>query len=253
MNEEIWFESAGVRLFAVERGNGPAVVFLHGGLADHRASLYRIGALASSHRLVTPDVRGAGRSVFAGELAWTMLADDLVALLDRLELDRAVVGGVSAGSGIALAAALRHPDRIEALVLALPAFAGTERGQTPAQRDAKVRMAEAGERALVDGVEAILPLYAALPPAIRDFAVAMAREFDPGSVAATTRFLASGAQPFTRLDALRSLAMPTLVVPGTDPEHPPEVAELYADVLPRCTLADPSADLAAVARDFVAG
>ncbi len=254
MNEavrEIWFESAGVRLFAVERGEGPAVVFLYGGLADHEASVYRIGALASSHRLVMPDVRAAGRSVYGGELSWALLADDVVALLDRLELERAVVGGVSAGSGIALACALRHPQRIEALILVRPTFAGSERGETTAQRAAKERMADAGRRALAEGIDALLPLYDALPPPLRELAVAMARRFDPASVAATTRFLASGAQPFARVEDLRALAMPTLVVPGDDPEHPAEVAQLYASVLAKCMLGEPSAELAIVAAAFL--
>lgn len=255
MNEskhEIWFESAGARLFAVERGRGEAVVFLHGGLADHQASEYRLGGLASTHRVVTPDVRGAGRSVYAGAMTWDRLADDVVALLDHLAIDRAVVGGVSAGSGIALRVALRHPTRTRALLLVAPTFAGNERGQTEAQRAAKVRMHEAGERALVEGIDALLPLYAALPTAIRELATAMARRFDPASVAATTRFLASGVQPFDRVDELAQLTMKTLVIPGTDPEHPREVAELYTRTMPRCTLGDPNADLAAHFVEFMA-
>jgi pimeloyl-ACP methyl ester carboxylesterase len=255
MNEskqEIWFESAGTRLFAVERGEGEAVVFLHGGLADHQASEYRLGGLASTHRVITPDVRAAGRSVHAGELSWDMLADDVVALLDGLAIDRAIVGGVSAGSGIALRVALRHPTRARALVLVAPTFAGNERGQTEAQRAAKVRMHAAGERALTEGIDALMPLYAALPTAIRELATSMARRFDPASVAATTRFLASGVQPFDRIEELAGLTMKTVVVPGTDPEHPREVAELYASTMPRCRLGHPDSDLAGYFVEFLA-
>ena len=250
--KEIWFENEGTRLFAVERGEGEAVVFLHGGLADHEASEYRLGALGSTHRLITPDVRGAGRSVYDGAMSWDLLADDVVALLDRLAIERAIVGGVSAGSGIALRFALRHPGRTRALLLVAPTFAGSERGHNDAQRVAKARMREAGERALVEGIDAIVPLYAALPTAIRELATAMARRFDPASVAATTRFLASGVQPFDRVDELARLSMPVLVIPGTDPEHPREVAELYASTMPRCTLGDPGAELATYFVEFVA-
>ena len=246
--QEFWFESVGTRLFATQRGEGPTVVFIHGGMADHRAALYRAGALSSSYRLVTPDVRGAGRSCFRGELGWEQLAADVAALLDHLGQDRAVVGGTSAGSSVALAFALRHPTRVEALVVASPIYG--ER-LTAAQRTAFDRMDRAGRRALEEGIEAILPLYDALPPSVREKAVEMARAFDTASVAATNRFLARGEAPFSDLRELSAVTSPTLVVRGSDPEHPPEIAELYAEYLPAYELADPTADLAGTISDFL--
>jgi pimeloyl-ACP methyl ester carboxylesterase len=242
---EFWYESAGARLYAVERGRGPAIVFMHGGLADHRAALFRVGSLAAEHRLIAPDVRAAGRSHHAGPLSWQLLADDLAALLDHLGLARAVIGGVSAGSGVALAFALRHPRRVRALLLVSPVYLGSERGLNEAQRHAMQRMDDLGRRAAVDGIAAIFPLFAPLPPPIRDVALTMAAGFDPASVAATTRFLASGAQPFADLADLAAIAAPTLVVPGTDPEHPAEVAGQYARTFPCAALVDPGADLLA--------
>jgi pimeloyl-ACP methyl ester carboxylesterase len=242
---EFCYESAGARLFAVERGRGEPVVFLHGGLADHRAALFRAGSLAAAHRLIAPDVRGAGRSIYSGELSWELLADDLAALLDHLDLERAVIGGVSAGSGIALSFARRHPRRLRALLLVSPVYAGAELGLDDAQRRAMDRMGAVGRQAASEGIAALFPLFVALPPAIRDIALTMAAGFDPASVAATTRFLASGVHPFTRLAELAALAVPTLVVPGTDPEHPAAVADLYARTLPGAALVDPTADLGA--------
>lgn len=239
------FESAGARLYAVERGRGEPLVFMHGGLADHRAALFRVGSLAAAHRLIAPDVRGAGRSHHAGDLSWEQLADDLAALLDHLGLERAVVGGVSAGSGVALAFARRHPRRLRALLLVSPVYLGRERGLNDAQRAAMRRMGDLGQRTATEGIAAIYPLFAPLPPALRDIALQMAAGFDPASVAATTRFLASGAQPFTDLGDLATITAPALVVPGTDPEHPADVAGQYARALPRATLIDPGADLLA--------
>ncbi|MCA9710399.1 MAG: alpha/beta hydrolase [Myxococcales bacterium] len=240
---EIWFQRAGTRLFAVEQGHGHPVVFLHGGLADHRASLLRTRELVASYRLITPDVRGAGRSVDAGPLHWSALADDVPALLDHLGLQRAVVGGISAGSAVALAAALRHPERLDALLLVSPVYPGPQRGLHPAPQAAMERMDEVGQRVLVEGIDAILPLFMALPPPIRDAAVEMARGFDPASVAATTRLLASGEQPMASLAELGTLAMPVLIVPGSDPEHPVEVAQLYAQVIPGAAVGEPDTAL----------
>lgn len=242
---EFWYERAGAPLYAVERGHGEPVVFMHGGLADHRAALFRVGSLAASHRLIAPDVRGAGRSHHAGPLTWELLADDLAALLDHLGLACAVVGGVSAGSGLALAFARRHPRRVRALLLVSPVYLGSARGLSDVQRAAMQRMDDLGRRAAVDGVAAIFPLFAPLPAPIRDLALTMAAGFDPASVAATTRFLASGAQPFADLADLAAITAPALVVPGTDPEHPADVAEHYARTLPRAARVAPGADLLA--------
>jgi hypothetical protein len=124
-----------------------------------------------------------------------------------------------------------------------------------AQRIAMHRMYEAGKRSLTDGIEALLALYAALPPPVRDIATAMARGFHPGSVAATTRFLASGAEPFAQISDLGQLSMPTLVVPGVDPEHPEDVAARYAAAIPGAVLGDRdgAASPAAVVEAFLRG
>jgi pimeloyl-ACP methyl ester carboxylesterase len=95
----------------------------------------------------------------------------------------------------------------------------------------------AAQRALIEGIAALEPLFEALPLSIRDGALAMVRSFDPASVAATTRFLASGSQPFAQLAELAQLSVPTLIIAGRDPEHPAEVADLYAATLPSSVLA----------------
>jgi pimeloyl-ACP methyl ester carboxylesterase len=97
-------------------------------------------------------------------------------------------------------------------------------------------MDAAGSRAIAEGVQVLLPLFEGLPAPIRDRARAMAAAFDPASVAASTRFMASGAQPFAAAAELAAIAAPALLVPGTDPYHPAEVAEVYRRNLPRCTV-----------------
>jgi len=240
----VWFESAGSRLFAIDKGLGLPLLFFHGGLADHRASLFHVGRLAVAHRVVMPDLRGSGRSVHAGDLSWDLLADDAGALLDHLEIEGAVVGGVSAGSAVALRFALRHPRRALGLLLKSPVYPGGDRQLTEAQWAAFRTMEAVGRRAVEEGIEVLCPLYERLPEAIREAALEMMRGFDPASVAATTRFLASGAQPFATVSELSAIEVPALLVPGTDPEHPAEVCALYAAHLRRATIVDPaSADL----------
>ncbi len=241
---ERWTDCEGARLFALDEGSGRPLVFLHGGMADHRAARLRVAPLAPRHRVITPDLRGAGRSRFGGALDWDRYADDVVALLDDLEIERATIGGVSMGSGVAVRFALTHPERVAGLVVMSPVFAGADRGLNAAQRDAFAKMDAAGQRTLTDGIESLRPLYAALPEPIHSAAIAMMLGFDPESVAATTRFLATGAQPFDSIDALAAIEAPVLLVPGADPEHPREVAELYAAHLANAEWVEPE--------DFVA-
>jgi pimeloyl-ACP methyl ester carboxylesterase len=243
---DLRFERDGTRLFAVEYGEGRPIVMLHGGMASHVASLPLVAPLASRYRVLTPDVRGNGKSWYGGPLTFDQLADDVAALLDHIGVDRALVGGVSGGSGVALRFALRHPDRTAGLVLVKPVYAGEERGYTEPQKQTFAMMDAVASRALDEGVQVLRPLYANLPPEIREKALAMLEGFDAASVVTTSRFIASGAQPFKSAADLRSLSMPTLLVRGDDPLHPPEVSDLYAGNIPSCSIAPAStADVAA--------
>lgn len=219
---------AGIRHFIAEGGAGRPLIFLHGGLADHRAALIHVGAAAGRLRVIAPDLRGSGRSVDAGPLDWDRLADDVVALCDHLGLERAVIGGVSMGSGVALRVALRHPSRLGGLLLVWPAFAGATRGPTPAQRAACAMIAAAGERARIEGVDALRPLYEGLPAPLRERALALLADFDAASVAATCELLSMRTQPFAEEEELAAIDAPTAIVPGVDATHPAEVARLYA-------------------------
>jgi 3-oxoadipate enol-lactonase len=237
---EIWFENEGVRLFAVEDGEGRVIVMLHGGMASHVASLPLVAPLISRYRVITPDLRGSGKSWSGSRLTFDQLADDVAALLDHIGVDRAVVGGASGGSGVALRFALRHSSRTAGLVLVQPVYGGEERGYTEQQRETFAMMDAVASRALAEGVQVLRPLYANLPEPIREKALAMAEGFDAASVVATSHFIASGAQPFTSAAELRSLSVPTLIVRGDDPLHPAEVSDLYAENIPGCSVAPAS-------------
>lgn len=246
---EFWFHAPdGARLCAVERGDGPALFLLHGGLADHRACAPLAEPLAGRFRVITPDLRASGRSHHHGPLTWDLLADDIAALARHLDLARAAVGGISFGTGVALRAALRHPALVSALLLVHPVYAGADRGLTAAQSDAMRTIDAAASRAPTDGIDALLPLLDTLPPAIRERARTVVRSLDPRSVAALSRFMSSGAQPFATAADLAAITCPTLVIPGVDPQHPPSLADLLAAHLPDATVSSDADHPAAVIR-----
>jgi pimeloyl-ACP methyl ester carboxylesterase len=80
--------------------------------------------LAGTHRVVCPDLRGFGASPMPGEAYAD--ADDVAHLLDVLGLASATVVGASFGGRVALELAIRHPDRVDSLVLLCPAHRGLE-------------------------------------------------------------------------------------------------------------------------------
>jgi pimeloyl-ACP methyl ester carboxylesterase len=235
---EIRFENAGTKLFAVESGEGRPIVLLHGGLANHLACRVFGAPLDARYRLITPDLRGSGRSIFRDELSWDLLASDIVALLRALGLERAVIGGVSMGAAVATRAALRHPDVIDKLVILSPAYGGTELGLNAAQRRAMRAMDDAGCRAPEEGVEVLLPLFDALPESVRDRATRLISTYDAQSVATTTSFMASLVQPFECGEDLQQIAAPTLVVPGVDATHPREAAEVFRVNVKSCSFVE---------------
>lgn len=228
------FEHAGSRLHAYEAGEGPALVLLHGGLANHLACWQFAAPLVSRFRVITPDLRAAGKSHFAGPLTWDALAGDIPALLASLGIARAIIGGVSFGAAAATRVALRHPGVVDALLVLHPAYGGAQLGLSPLQQQAMDAMDAAGRRVVSGGIEQLLPLYAALAPEVRERAKRMAAGFDPASVATTTAFMASGAQPFERGEELAAITAPVLLVPGVDPYHPREVADVYRANLRHC-------------------
>lgn len=106
-------------LYYSRRGRGPAVLGIMGFALDQRFWAAQIPAVTATHEFVTYDHRGVGRSTGTPPVTIEALAEDALRLLDHLEIDRAVVFGVSMGGAVAQRLVLDHPERVSALVLAL--------------------------------------------------------------------------------------------------------------------------------------
>ncbi|WP_031158094.1 alpha/beta fold hydrolase [Streptosporangium roseum] len=107
-----------------EAGSGPVVVLVHAGCADRRMWDHQFRTLSERYRVIRYDWRGYGESGDAtGEFAHH---EDLLALLDAFEVDRAVLVGSSDGGKISLDAALTAPERVTALTLVAPGLSGYE-------------------------------------------------------------------------------------------------------------------------------
>jgi 3-oxoadipate enol-lactonase len=239
MMQEFWYDAGGVRLYAMQQGSDRAIIMLHGGGADHRACLAVVAPFSARYRVVTPDLRSSGRSWCAGRLTWDRLAEDVHALMEHIGAARAVVGGISMGTGVALRFVHRFPERTAGLLALAPVYRGRELGLTEYQATAFASLGPALARAPKHGIEAFRPLYQT-SPAMEAYFDGMIGSFDLGSFMATNQFMASGAQPFESVRDLESIAVPALLVRGNDPMHPPEISDLYAARLRRCSTVDRS-------------
>lgn len=119
------------------RSDGPAVVFSNSLGSTHRMWDPQLAAFERRYRVVRYDTRGHGQSpVPEGPYTIDDLADDLVALLDTLDIERAHLIGLSLGGMTAMRVAARNPERVGRLALLctathLPPYdAWTERAAT---------------------------------------------------------------------------------------------------------------------------
>lgn len=105
-------------LFAEEAGtkNAPALILIHGNMLDRRIWDPNITALAEYARVIRYDMRGFGRSGPKSRQRGRAI-DDLRRLLDHLDLDTAVICGLSMGGVTATHFTLTHPERTTGLIL----------------------------------------------------------------------------------------------------------------------------------------
>lgn len=113
----------GVELAYREMGKGEPVVFVHGGINDLRVWQHQMEAFGARHRTVAPSCRhfhpNAGPAA-GDELPLPTLAEDLAALLRRLDLAPAHLVGSSSGAFVCLLLASGRPELVRSLVLAEP-------------------------------------------------------------------------------------------------------------------------------------
>jgi pimeloyl-ACP methyl ester carboxylesterase len=180
------FTHRGRRLGYREVGSGSRVIVLtHGLLMDNRMYTKLAATLAArGNRVIAVDMLGHGTSDQPHDMtAYSMsqFGRDVIALLDHLRIEQAVVGGTSLGANVALEAAVFAPARVRALVLEMPVL----------------------EHALPAAAAAFVPLALALrvsQPTMR-FLAAVTRRIP------RTHFLVDTFIDFVRRDPAASLAV----------------------------------------------
>jgi pimeloyl-ACP methyl ester carboxylesterase len=253
----------GSTLSAIEIGSGPAIVLGPSFLWDARMWVPQIAALRDRYRIIVPDLWGHGRSgpMPAETTDMRALARQHLALLNRLEIERFAVVGLSVGGIWGAELALMAPERVTALVLMDTSLAA-EPEETRARYFALLDACEASGGLPDAAREAVVPLFFSpdvgtrRPDLPAEFD-AMLRAWDPARLVDSVVPL--GRLIFGRRDALDDLAqltMPALVMTGSDDiVRPPAEGRRMAERL-RCGFLEvPGAGHIATleAPDFVAG
>lgn len=184
-------------------------------------------------RVIAADLRGYGAStVVPGVTPLATFAEDVAALADHLGVGRFVLGGLSMGGQIVLECVRQFPDRLRGLVLA-DTFAQAE---TPEGRTNRNAMAD---RLLREGMagyaeEVLWKMVAPHNTAAGEHVSRMMHAAPPEGAAAALR---GRAERPDYTPVLGTIAVPTLVVVGSDDEYTPvSDAEYLHDRIPRSTL-----------------
>lgn len=197
-------------------GTGTPVVLLHGFPFNRTMWSDQIEMLAARHRILAPDLRGLGESsATTGPATMEEMAKDVSDLMEKLNISRAAVCGLSMGGYVALALYRMFPLRARALVLA-DTRSGADTEEAKANREVLAR------KALDDGMagiaDAMLPkLLAPTTVAKNPAAVTRVREMilktKPEGAAAALRGMA---QRRDQTSFLSRVVAPALIVVGSE-------------------------------------
>jgi pimeloyl-ACP methyl ester carboxylesterase len=116
----------GIDVYYREQGEGPPLLLLHGGLVSSSprwagvpvSFASHLDTLAARFRVITPDTRGCAGTAHTGtgSISFALLADDVAALIEALDLERPLVAGFSEGAITATILGLRAPGSVAAIV-----------------------------------------------------------------------------------------------------------------------------------------
>lgn len=206
-----------VDLYYEEIGAGKPVVLIHGFPLDHTTWLPVSNLLATKARCVLPDVRGLGRSPVTGiETSISSMGDDIVRLLDRLSIEKAVIVGHSMGGYICMEIVHNHPDRVSGLGLVATRASADTPEKAAGRLSDRQEVLKNGPAKLIDTMASRLTE----DPEIRDQLLEIMKKNSPEGIAMALYAMAH------RMDAteyLEALSIPVAMVIGIkDVFSPPD-------------------------------
>lgn len=115
---EHYVKANGLNMYYQEYGSGEPLVLLHGGMGVGNDFGHLIPAFSKQFRVITADSRGHGKTDNpGGKFSYRLMADDVAALVNALELNRPLICGWSDGGQIALELGMHYPDLMKCMVV----------------------------------------------------------------------------------------------------------------------------------------
>jgi 3-oxoadipate enol-lactonase len=211
------------KLFYEVHGDGPAVVFAHGSGGTHMSWWQQVPVLSKQYRCVTIDHRGFGYSKDQPNKPGRQnFVSDLEGLLDRLKVDRVSLVGQSMGGSTVLGFAVKHPERVSALIMS-----DTTGGYTNPEIE-KLRAANTNARS------AFAPGYAQREPAMAFlYREISSLTMDDAPQATTAATATPAPAPSTDIKPLLAKKVPVLFIVGEqDQLIPPAAIEAMHKEMP---------------------
>ena len=111
-------ENSNARIYYESYGNGPALIFAHGAGGNASSWWQQVPHFVDHYRVITFDHRGFGRSICPDDqLDFNYFVDDLICIMDTEGIHSAILVCQSMGGWTGMGMALRHPERVDALVM----------------------------------------------------------------------------------------------------------------------------------------
>jgi len=204
-------------------GQGEPVVLIHGHPFDHTMWYPQVLALSDYYRVITPDLRGYGKSSLpsAGKTRFEDYATDMLLLLDYLEIGRFHLAGLSQGGQIIMEMFRQAPGRIRSLIFA-DTFAGLDTSEVKQGRyDAADRLEREGMAAYADEViyKMVKPEHVSTMPEVADHVIKMMKA---GSAHGAATALRARAERINYLaEIFPTILIPTLAIVGRQDEFTP--------------------------------
>ncbi len=218
----------GIQMGFESHGEGPALVLIHGFGLNRSIWVEMVETHPINCRVILPDVRGHGESEATDTVYdMSLLADDIIALLDHLDIEKAVVAGHSMGGYITLAFAEAYLGRLAGVGLV------NTRAEADAPEKAAGRyrlVANVEERGSVVLAESLAPRLSDDPELV-DRVHKMIANTNPQGIIGASQGMA---QRPDRWELLEDIKVPALVVAGRDDriiDH--DQAEKMAAALPQ--------------------
>jgi pimeloyl-ACP methyl ester carboxylesterase len=215
----------GVKLYYEETGAGAPIVFVHEFAADHRSWELQMRHFGQRYRCVTYGARGYPPSDVpekAGSYSQSRAADDILAIMDHLRIDKAHIVGLSMGGFATLHFGFRHAARARSLVVAGCGYGAEKQQAAKFKHEASI----VARTLLSEGMKSFAEKYAYGPTRVQfenkdprgfaQFKKELAEHSALGSANTQLGVQAERPSLYDLIEKMRAMTTPTLILTGDE-------------------------------------